>query len=101
MKYSEAINNFIHHVKQSTAQNNNQNFTKSLSSQPTKKYKPHRRHQNLNRLKGMNLYKLIDWNYVLIPMNRKKEKATEQRHFFKSFKQYLYVCYYKNFLYIR
>jgi len=28
----------------------------------------------------MNLYKLIDWNYVLIPMNRKKEKATEQRH---------------------
>jgi hypothetical protein len=60
-------------LKQSTAQNNNQNFTKSLSSQPTKKYKPHRTHQNLNRLKGMNLYKLIDWNYVLIPMNRKKE----------------------------
>ena len=73
MKYSEAINNFIHHVKQSTAQINNQKFTKRLTSQPTKKYKPHRRHQNFNRLKGMNLYKLIDWNYVLIPMNRKKE----------------------------
>jgi len=29
--------------------------------------------QNLKRLKGMNLCKLIDWNYVLIRMNRKKE----------------------------
>ena len=26
MKYSEAINNFIHHVKRLTTENNNQNF---------------------------------------------------------------------------
>ena len=75
-------------MKQSTAQNNNQNFTKSLSSQPTKKYKPHRTHQNLNRLKGMNLYKLIDWNYVLIPMNRKKEKRPNKGMRKQSFEKY-------------
>ena len=53
-------------------------------------------YHNLNRLKGMN--KLIDWNYVLIRMNRKKEsdrtKAWENRAFKKYYKNNLYPVYY-------
>ena len=37
MKYSEAINNFNHSSKQSTTENNNQNFLKSFSSEPKEK----------------------------------------------------------------
>ena len=73
MKQHEATNNFIHDLKQSTSQIDDQKFPKLKSSQPTKKYKPHQRQQNLNRLKGMNIYKLIDWKYRLFPMNPKKE----------------------------
>ena len=79
MKYSEATNNFNHNSKQSTAQINNQKFTKRFTSQPTKKYKPHRRQHNLNKLKGMRIYILIDWNYILIPMNQPTpDKRIEQ-----------------------
>ncbi len=61
MKLYEEINHFNHDSKQSTSQFDNRNFTKSLSSQSTKKCKPYHRLHNINQLKRMTIYTLIDW----------------------------------------
>ena len=44
-----------------------------FDSASTQEIKTTSQHITSKELKGMNIYKLIDWNYVLIPMNRKKE----------------------------
>ncbi len=71
MKYSEAINNLIHHVKRLTTENNTQNFLKSLSSEPREKKFQHHRQHNIKRLKEKkNIY--IDWLELrIISMNKK------------------------------
>ena len=89
MKQHEAKNNFNHSVKQSTAQINDQNFMKCLTAQAQKPNDLHQRQQNLNRLKEKNIYKLIDWNYRLIPMNRKKARVN------KGMRKQSYIKHYK------
>ena len=60
-----------------------------MTSQPTKKYKPHRTHQNLNRLKGMNIYKFSN---CYVDNNEKERKRPNKGISLRAVPKYSVDC---------